>query len=50
MSSNSIIQIFYKAAKSNSQGLIERITRNIVEYLSLGQVRKSIVSFLHIIF
>jgi hypothetical protein len=50
MSSKSIIHIFYKAAKTNKQGLIERITRNIVEYLSLGLVRESIVPILNIIF
>lgn len=50
MNSKAIIQIFYKIAKSKKQGLIERITRNIVEYLSLNLIKESIVPILSIVF
>jgi hypothetical protein len=50
MESKAIISIFYKIAKSNKQGLIERVTRNIVEYLSLNLIKESIVPILNIVF
>lgn len=50
MNSKAIIQIFYKIAKSKRQSLIERITRNIVEYLSLNLIKESIVPILSIVF
>ncbi len=47
--SKAIIHIFYKIAKSNKQALIERTTRNIVEYLSLNLIKESIVPILNIV-